>query len=317
MRADVEALPVPLASGALGSTAANPLKPRPPDIETLVKASVPTSFWVECSPNIMSACLALNKENYRPKIQGWIEQLGSDMAAKPTRFKLTGEPISFDIDGLMIDGQNRFWAGVEANFTFVFLFVVGLPKEASEVIGFGRPRKIANVVQRMGYDNAYLLSAAAGWLLRFKKGENEQSGLIRGRSAAGTVEEILDTLKRHPGLHASSMMLKQKGRQIVPGSLLTAIHYVGAVCLARQELADSFINEIRGYPRKARQTGAPFIWLRDLEERQQRNLDTTRDYKARGAVEAWNLFMQSIEVTGDYLMIPDKLSFKDLDYALL
>jgi hypothetical protein len=299
-----------------GQGAASALRPRPEDVPALVKSETPRSFWVECTPEIMRACLALNKENYRPMMPDWRNQIQSDMAAKPTRFKQAGDPVRFDVDGIMIDAQHRFEAGSAANFTFVFLFVIGLPKEAREVIDFLRPRKVAHVVRNMGYDNAYMLASAAGWLCKFKKGQSTDSGLTRGRNGGGTTEEILDTIKRHPRLHASTVMCKQAGRQPVPGSLLASVHYIAAVCLNKPELANSFCWELWNYPKKARQRAAPFAWVYEIEQREQRGLSIARDFKARGTVEAWNLYMQGIEIE-DSFKIPDKCTFKDLDYDVL
>jgi len=292
------------------------LRPRPEDIPALVKSDVEIAFPVECSPEIMRACLNLNIRNYRPVLVDWVGQIQSDMAAKPTRFKHTGETIQFDVDGFMLDGQNRFTAGVAANVTLVFWFIIGLPIEVREVIGFGRPRKISHVVKNMGHENAYLLSAAAGWLCKFKNGQPMLSGLTRGRSGAGTSEEILDLIRKHPDLSKSVTKCNQQGKQLVPGSLLAAIHYIGSVCLNKTELADGFLKELRAYPKKAKQTGAPFALSYDLEQRAQRGLAMERDFKARGAVEAWNLFMEGVEVE-DNIDIPERLSFKDLDYNVL
>lgn len=199
-------LPEPVATIASGI-----MRPRPEDIHALVKSDTLASFWVECTPEIMQACLALNTENYRPMMPGWRDQIRSDMEAKPTRFKQAGDPIRFDVDGIMIDAQHRFEAGVAAKFTFVFLFVVGLPREAREVIDFLRPRKIAHVVRNMGHENAYLLSAAAGWLLKFKKGQNLPSGLDGKRVNAGSTEEILDIIRHHHQLSESAKKCKQVG----------------------------------------------------------------------------------------------------------
>ena len=318
MKAEAEVLPIITEVAKPGSSAANPLRPRPEDIPALVKSDVPLAFWVECTPDIWRACLALNTENYRPKLPGWISQLQGDMAAKPTRFKVTGDPIRFDTDGIMIDGQNRSEAAVAANFTFVALFVVGLPKDAREVIDFGRPRKISHVVRNMGYDNAYLLSATAAWLCRFKKGQNTKSGLIRGQSGAGTVEEILHMIKRHPDLVDSARKLKQSGRQNIPGSALAAIHYIGSQILDKKEKADAFVSEVINYhPKKSRQTSAIYALCYDLEDRRQRGLNIPRDLATRKAVETWNLFMEDIEVTEDFMEIPEKCTFKNLDYDVL
>ena len=291
------------------------LRPRPEDMAALIKSDVEMAFQVECTPDIMRACLAFNTDNYRPLLVGWKNQIQSDMEAKPTRFKRTGDSIQFDVDGLMIDGQHRFEAGVAANFTFVFWFTVGVPKDAREVIGFGRPRKISHVVQNAGYANAYLLSAAAAWLCKIKKGQYVPSGLTRGRNGAGTVEEILDMIKRHPGLQSSVTKCEQKGRQALPGSILSAIHYIGSICLKKPGLADIFIQELRAYP-KVKRNGAPFAWIYELEQREQRGLDRSPDFKARGTAEAWNLFMQGIDIESD-IEIPEKLTFKDLDYDVL
>lgn len=303
-------------SEPIATIASGVMRPHPDDIPALIKSDTLASFWVECTPEIMQACLQFNKRNYRPLMPGWRDQIRSDMEAKPTRFKQAADPIRFDVDGIMIDAQHRFEAGVAANFTFVFLFVVGLPREAKEVIDFLRPRKIAHVVRNMGHENAYLLSAAAGWLLKFKKGQNLPSGLDGKRNATGSTEEILDMIRRHHQLSGSAKKCIQVGGQLIPGSLLAAIHYVASICLKRPEQADSFIWELKNYPKKAKQRGAPFMWSYELEQRKQRGLAMARDFKARGTIEAWNLFMQGIEVE-DNIELPERCTFQGLDYSVL
>lgn len=58
------------------------------------------------------------------------------------------------------------------------------------------------------------------------------------------------------------------------------------------------------------------MWSYELEQRKQRGLTMARDFKARGTVEAWNLFMQGIELE-DNIEIPERCTFQGLDYALL
>jgi hypothetical protein len=97
---------------------------------------------------------------------------------------------------------------------------------------------------------------------------------------------------------------------------LGAVHYIAAVCLNKPELAKSFCWELWNYPKKAGQRLAPFAWVHEIVQRDQRGLSMARDFKARGTVEAWNLYMQGIEVEGNF-EAPEKCTFKDLDYDVL
>lgn len=291
------------------------LSPKPEDIPALVKSDVQMAFQVQCSPEVGKACLALNKNNYRAIGKAWSDQILSDMVAEPTRFKQAGDAIRFDCGGALLDGQHRLDALVRSGKTFILWFIAGLPEEAREVIDFGRPRKVSHLLRNMGYENYFLLSAAASWLIRIRKGQSAPSGLLRPKDGAGTVEEVLQVVKGHPDLVKSCL----KGRQgrtisVVPGSLVAAVHYIGGVCLKEAALADSFVKDLK--PNNSHnQKSAAFVWRLELEGMRDRGLSASPEFKARGTIEAWNLFMMGASV--ERIDIPERCTFKNLDYKLL
>ena len=97
---------------------------------------------------------------------------------------------------------------------------------------------------------------------------------------------------------------------------MAGVHYIASTLLGQPQKADDFIAAIKSYPRSGSQKSAAFAWRYELEQKTAREILIPRDYKVRGTVEAWNLFADGIEVE-EYIEIPEKCVFKNLDYNLL
>jgi hypothetical protein len=70
--------------------------------------------------------LELNQNNQRP-IERRVQHFAADM--KNGRWKNCYQPISFDADGTLADGQHRLRAIVESGVTLTCLVARGVPRE--------------------------------------------------------------------------------------------------------------------------------------------------------------------------------------------
>lgn len=57
-----------------------------------------------------------------------------------------GDPIRFNQDGELVDGQHRLWALVEANYTTQFLVVRGVSREAFATMNTGKTRSFSDIM---------------------------------------------------------------------------------------------------------------------------------------------------------------------------
>lgn len=77
---------------------------------------------------------------------------------KEGNWKLTGEGITFDLNGHLIDGHNRLAAVVLSGVSVEFLVIRGVETIAKRYIDSGQPRSI-NQRLRSGYDFSEILSS--------------------------------------------------------------------------------------------------------------------------------------------------------------
>lgn len=104
------------------------------------------------------------------------------------------EPIVFDTEGYMIDGQNRCHAQVESKTTQTWLVLRGVPAVNQKHINTGIPRKPADQLHFEGYTNTQQLASIARWAYLLEAGKTD-SGRFRVASP-----EILQMVEQHPDI---------------------------------------------------------------------------------------------------------------------
>ena len=71
---------------------------------------------------------------------------------------VNGQPIIFDKDDRLMDGQHRLMALIESNKTIDMMLVTGIDSQARETIDIGKSRTMGDIFQMSGIRNARLLS---------------------------------------------------------------------------------------------------------------------------------------------------------------
>ncbi len=113
---------------------------------------------VRVTPTIAGEWLAENKKN-RNIAQNTVDLYARDMTAGQWHF--TGEPIKFDKDGHLIDGQHRLMAVLRSGKPISFLVVRGLSSDAQDLMDSGKKRSAADMLQLHGHANATLTASTA------------------------------------------------------------------------------------------------------------------------------------------------------------
>ena len=225
-------------------------------------------------------------------------------------YSMTAEPIKFNCDGTLLDGQHRLIACVDANTPFTTSVARGIPKEAMLYLDSGEAKDAGDILQLKGHANTHQLAAAASTLLNVKAGGIQRKGGVPRA-------EIVAVVDRHPRL-VSSVTLCCGIRSSVSPSLLSAIHYIG-VLMKRQDV-DAFIEVFRtGVPRGSF-TDPAFSWRERVirsKVTKGKNMSLTRDAVFRGTIHAFNLNNAGREVKGRFV-IPDSYTTVDgLDVSLI
>jgi len=107
----------------------------------------PYNVVMDVTPSQAFAWLEGNTHN-RPLDQAHVERLARDM--KAGRWRLTHQGIAFDTTGLLVDGQHRLWAVIEADVTVRMRVFFNEPPESRHVLDTGQRRNNLDVLRITG-----------------------------------------------------------------------------------------------------------------------------------------------------------------------
>lgn len=115
------------------------------------------------------------------------------------RWALTSEPIAFDPDGNLLNGQHRLSAVALANVSVPMSVVFDAPRDQFAVIDQGLRRSTGQVLAMEGVSYATHVAAAARMILRYERmpGNVWGGGGRLGVGAVGTNTEVLTFLRDH------------------------------------------------------------------------------------------------------------------------
>lgn len=85
-------------------------------------------------------------------------------------WRMTGEPIQFDRQGSLINGQHRLHALIRTGLSFPFVVIRGLDHNAYEVMDQGKMRSKGETLATLGMKNATSSASVCQILLRLKYG---------------------------------------------------------------------------------------------------------------------------------------------------
>lgn len=219
---------------------------------------------------------------------------------------LSGDPIRFDEEGRLTDGQHRLTACKQSGVSFRSVVIHNLPSGVIRVLDHGRGRTVADNLYIEGYKATLTLAAAARWLHIFKYGT-----FVLGKGRV-TALEVLGTVDKHQKLQES--VLKAHGCAGITPSLLAAVHYVAAHLLDEPELADEFanvfVNGVQYY-----EDDAAHAWRERLIRMKESRSRIVQDFLQRGTIHSWNNFRERVPVKN--ARVPDVIAFLGLEYNLL
>lgn len=229
-----------------------------------------------------------------------------DMAG--LRWRDIGDPIRFDKDGNLIDGQHRLHAIVLSGATVTMTVIRGLDTHDIHLIDTGKARTPGDMLRMAGYSSSHLRAATLRMMLHVKEGP------VTDRTIrAYSFDEILLAAEKHPALGESCVALR-KTTGINP-SLTVALHYIGGHILGRKETADAFISVLN--------TGLPTYEddaAHKFRERAIQNVVRGAErwgqaFSLRAGIHVWNLFANKEPMRA--FRIPETVAIDGLDTELL
>lgn len=223
--------------------------------------------------------LTRNVKN-RPLNQRIVQRYRSDMTAG--RWTMAGDPIRFDTEGHLLDGQHRLTALSETDLTIPLLVVRGLPSESQSVMDQGRKRTAGDQLALRGVKNSMNVAAAVKQYLIWQEGMLFRDTKVASEITSPRIEAWVES---HPGsidaYHGLSTLTRQND---APPSI------AGAAALRFLEIdADAAMQFFTLLARGAGTEGHPIVTLDKRLARQRREglKMPHRDYLAL-FILAWN-----------------------------
>lgn len=160
-----------------------------------------TAEYVFVTPEMAAQWLARNIDRNRnvkkSRISGYVRDILSN------NWVLTGEAIKFDVDGRLIDGQNRCHAIVSAGCGAWVLVVRGISQEALVVLDSGSARNTGDMLVITGLSeraDAKDVGAIARLYVALKKGDVKHAASHIGGSTQMTKTEMAEAVMSIPNV---------------------------------------------------------------------------------------------------------------------
>jgi hypothetical protein len=116
-------------------------------------------------------------------------------AMKRGEWKVTHQGVALDTNGVLVDGQHRLAAVIEANLPVEMTVFTGVPQDTFDVLDTGRRRNAADVLAIEGEQSTHQLAAMLRtvWLY-----DNRRDSHWSGGGATVSNQQILETLEQNP-----------------------------------------------------------------------------------------------------------------------
>lgn len=156
------------------------------------------------TPALATKWLEANTNN-RPVSDHLVERYAEDM--RQGRWRVTGQGITFDREGVLLDGQHRLWAIITAAVDVRILVLRNAESAALACVDIGRARTVSDVMKLVdGTAHASRIKAMVGAIDILVRGSYRRLSYFDVREAMGTyktgIEWILSIMQKRTGVDA-------------------------------------------------------------------------------------------------------------------
>ncbi len=168
------------------------------------------------TPEIAVKMLQSNTAN-RALTESHIATLAKEM--RSGCWKVNGDMIRANVDGVIIDGQHRLHAVVRSGVTIQSWVMDGLPNDVFDTIDVGKRRSSGDTLGCRGEKNSHRLAAALVMIDKYMTGRVEKNVIYSNT-------EVEALLAKYPEARDSVRPIAAKG--LLLPSVLDACHYLFA-----------------------------------------------------------------------------------------
>lgn len=205
---------------------------------------------------------------------------------KKKKFPFNGQPILFDTNDEVCDGQQRLKSCIESGVTITCLVIWGIPAEVYPTIDAGRARSARDALKSAGIRNQTAMASACQIIFRV---ENNLPVAQFGVHLKLSPMEILNIYNEHKGLDKLHMQSYYVGR---------VIHNMGVAVACKWFFnRRSFTDATGFYTKLAEGTllskGDPILLLRDTLMPYRLHVGQTMPMM----IESWNAYRKKETLT--------------------
>lgn len=183
------------------------------------------------TPALAAKYLATNVGHQRNVTMSHVTHLRQQMEA--SQWKMTGEPIIFDADGMLSDGQHRLLALVAAKVTLEFMVVRGVPSDSFVAMNRGKSRSSGNVFAIRGIKNSNNMAACVSGVLNYRRamevqGKGGAHGSLNSYIRAST-ESMIAEYDAHTDEYESAHAISTTCRKVVKPSVPAVVSAIAMI----------------------------------------------------------------------------------------
>lgn len=179
---------------------------------------------ITLTPEVAKEFLRNNSTCQRNIKKTLVERITNDLLEG--RWKTgTGEALKFNSQGIMIDGQHRCLAVINANVSIEMLCMFNCEDDIINVLDTGVKRTVADVLKIHGYKNCRNLAALVAAYIRYK------AAIVNGRFGGRPISamEILNFLKKNPDIAKTRTLAANKlTKNGISNSCFSLCYYITA-----------------------------------------------------------------------------------------
>ncbi len=252
----------------------------------------PTVKLETITPAIAKELLAKSKGNRR-LIESSLTQITTEL--KNNNWRITGETIKIDRNGVPRDGFHRLQAVVKANTPIKTFVARGIEPSAVNYIDTGRSRSAFDALAIEGIENANIIAAMVKFIIAFNDGNY-------GSAAQGSTKGIItnDAISKFANKNKLSLQESMvyghynNGKKIAGGQVIAGLHFI--LKSISYNDADDFCHKlvVGGDLQKT----SPIYVLRAIIEKDKVDrFNRKRTEKLALICKAWNLYRKDKKVT--------------------